>query len=120
MKRMLLLAALVCAGCAGGGGQNPFAGNFIGTWGSSSNYGTTDWTIAPDGTVTGTIHDAFVPRDGTVNGTMGENGQFTGTITYPGGTVNGAGPFTLSNNNADLDGVANFYGTPHTFDLARY
>lgn len=85
--RMAFLAGLVivltgCAGIRGGGFSSTFFGHYLGNWTNSvnSHVGTTDFTIAGDGHVTGTLHDSTSSVDFTVTGSFDNSNNFTGTI----------------------------------------
>lgn len=85
-----VLLALGLAGCNGNGGglaaDSPFAGHWSGTYTSDiSQSGTADWTVAKDGSLTGTGHNVTSNFDFAVTGTVQSDGHLTGD--FSGGTV---------------------------------
>lgn len=90
MRKLLVLIAAVAAvvGC-GGGGENPVAfpytGTWVGTWNSPEleQGGEATFIIARDGEVSGAIENELFEGDGVVDGTIQENGDVSGTVTYP-------------------------------------
>lgn len=91
MRKLLLLACVCLIGCggSGGGGTQPPAGHFTGTWGAVNEQvtpppgdsGTFDLTI--NGIqVEGTCHNTGKNETGNVSGTF-QNGLFDLVVDYP-------------------------------------
>ena len=94
MKKILLFATLVTMiGCGGSGASSPFAGTWDGAYTvpASSQVGTAHFTVASDGTVTGTGVNTTVGVNFTITGSINDAGMLVGTLggTTITGTLNG-------------------------------
>lgn len=97
------VAAVMLAGCGGSGANtyaaNSYRGAWSGNWTSTTlnDGGVATWTVAPDGSITGTI--TLLSNNATANcvGTVDANGNFrvlAGFGTY--GNFDLQGTFTLA------------------------
>lgn len=92
MKRLLLLSLAVAAlaGCAGSSGSTGtrFPGHYTGTWvnvENASDAGTSSWTIASDGTVTGQDFDPGRDTTFNITGQIDGEGNLVSQSTPVGG-----------------------------------
>ena len=90
---LLLPSVALLTGCGGGGDSNPIAGRYQGTFTTAgapqggNQRGTITATVDNDGRINGTANNTTTGTTATLTGTIGEEGQFQGTYTYPGGVV---------------------------------
>jgi hemolysin activation/secretion protein len=96
MRKLSLLLGVglaIAVGCGGQGGgtgtvaQNPFAGQWAGTWSTPGNgeSGTVaNLAIGNNGNLTGqtTLTAQPDPINGTISGTVAANGQLSATMNY--------------------------------------
>lgn len=120
---ILIATAFVLASCWGSGAAapSPFQGTFAGTWTSTGpNMGTANVTITVGGGFTGTEVDTTTNVQGSVTGTLQNNGTFAGTVVPQGGNpVNASGNFQISQDGNTLSGVLTYGGANYTFTLTR-
>lgn len=115
MKQKLLILVtlgLVALGCGGSGGgtpagPSPFAGTWAGTFAipSLGDSGTSNITIASDGTVAGTGHNTTENLDFNINGSITSPGTVSVTISG-GATGAGSGTWAIAQN-GNLGGSLN-------------
>jgi hypothetical protein len=86
--KWLLGLLLVVAGCGGGGNSaviaNPFAGTWLGPWQTPAEDGTMNVTVGTNGQLTGTSHHNQLNLSGTISGSVNNSGGFATTTVYPG------------------------------------
>ncbi len=122
MRAVLFIAIALCmSGCGGLAGIIPFSifeGDWDGTWDGVVDSGPASLNIDATGDISGTMHADIGDEDGTVTGTIKNNGQVTMTINFPSeGNHSGSGTFSLSNGGTTLGGVVTIAGGPMTWDL---
>jgi hypothetical protein len=111
-----VLALVVLAGCGGGNGgsgsgPSPFGGTWSGTWSDATQSGTLKVTVTEDGGMTGSIVNDTLGLNGTVSGTVQNNGDVTSTYLYPGQVVVQAnGNVTLQPNGHWMGSVTEMVG----------
>ena len=105
MKKLALfvisLVALLLCGCGGGGGVNPYAGAWSGTYNepSTPDNGTISFTVATNGDVSGTATSAVDSTAVTLIGHVDGSGHMTGTINNGVDVAAVTGTFVLSGSN---------------------
>lgn len=122
MRPLLFIAAALCmSGCGGLGGLvqfSSFEGDWDGTWDGAVDSGPASLNIDALGDISGTMHADIGDEDGTVTGSIQNNGAVTMSVNFPSeGIVNGSGTLALTNGGARLSGIVTFSGDPITFDL---
>jgi hypothetical protein len=94
MRSLLLVSCgFLLMGCGGSGGGGttppppPVTGEWAGTWGGPTpppgDTGTLNIEIEADGDITGTAHNNGRNEDGTITGSIGQDGEFSFVIDYP-------------------------------------
>jgi hypothetical protein len=86
---LLAVTALVLSACGGGGGGSTVASIYAGTYtgaftNSNETTGTGNITIAQSGSIAGTIHHNQEGWDGSIHGTVRNDGTISGTTQYTG------------------------------------
>jgi|GEM_PF-3904138 len=125
VRTFIVATLVVLAGCGGSGGggatSSPFAGTFNGTWVSTNaEGGSTNITVAPSGSLSGSIHNVTRSVDGTLAGRIGPDGSANITYQYVGeSTVHSSGSLALSDGDTTLSGVVTDSNNASRFTLTR-
>ena len=121
MKTILLIciAAFTLSGCAGIVApfvNNPYAGQYSGTFtDSDGRTGTATVNLTNIGNVFTNLADTKNNQSGTLNGSVGTNKVFNGTVTFPSFSQSVSGTFTKASN-GDISGTLDGAGG-YTFTL---
>lgn len=94
----LACLALSVIGCGGGKGTvvNAFSGQYTGTWKNASQNGTAVIAIDDNGKISGQLHNTTLSADGSISGTIDNQGNATGMFVYGATSVNYTGVLTLT------------------------
>jgi hypothetical protein len=99
-------AGVVLSGCAGAVApfvNNPYAGNYRGTFATSDGRsGPASVDLTNIGNVFGTLTDTVNNQNGSLPGSVNTNGTFSGTVAFPESTRNVQGTFNSSNGNSTM------------------
>ncbi len=77
-------------------------------------------SVSPGGAFTGTETDTTNNLQGSVAGTLNNNGTFTGTAQVAGhNPVTASGQFSISQDNNTLSGTLTYGSTNYTYTLTR-
>jgi len=100
LRKAILPAAILLAGCGGGGvgsRNNLYEGTFAGTYSlnDGGNTGTVAGTVDTAGNVNFTLTQTSDGQTETVTGTVKNNGDFKGQVLSGGSTIGIAGNFDL-------------------------
>src|SRR5579871_3408101 len=108
----LLLVGVVSAGCGDGNASSPFAGNWAGTWSrpGTGATGTLSGSIGSSGSFTGSVHDNSTGQNGTFTGSLANNGSVSLTESYPNQIVTGKGTLAINSGGHLAGTIQEFVG----------
>ncbi len=118
---LVCLASMVMAGCAGLVApfvNNRYAGTYSGTFTTSDGRaGPASITLTNIGNVFGTLTDTKTGVQGSINGSVGTNLVFNGTVSFASVSHNVSGTFTSKGN--EIQGVLTGTGYSITLDVNK-
>ena len=106
---LCVLCLIVVAGCTGSGNSSPFEGSYQGTFSASNDAtdnGTVHMNVDGDGNVFGTVTENATGGSAEVRGVIQDNGDFTGSENFSGGSDPFGGNL-LFDNQGNLSGPVN-------------